>query len=967
MKLEQHLKKVSIQDGEGSRTRRPVENDFAAQCFIQYSEMRDSLETACVMLQTGKKGDESLQFIFGWECQGIDPYQPDQARENEIFDAIEAGLKDLPEGERVTFHLSSFASDQRRQRELDDLLESDIAPQLKFLLLSEKQRVDELTWRYDRKGRRYPRGLRKPKSLKIYATYTLSTTTVKGHDFWEKTLLRLEGFFHRLTGFAPDVAQQNYEIAFERAYTDGFLNFNQLFSVKMQLDVTPIPVQDLWAEVWGEFNSTPPPPIPQVVQMTQKGFTEAIYSEIHFTTLLLEGGAPKDDRAWVYVNDQYVAPVVFLDKPGGWRDKGSQLAYLWNVLAREQVSDTEIYCQVTKANQRVLKDQMRRVMKQSLLDQTMANQKRNTIDVVASLQQNKSVKAQEDLYEGAVGLYTATVFFVHRPTLSQLDQACKYLQNCFSAPAVIERETEYAHRIWLQKLLLTWEGLLFKPFDRRLLYLSSEAPGLMPLVQTRTVHDKGFELVSEDGGVPIYLNFYDRDQPLNLALFATTRAGKSILVAQLLSMALSYGIPVIIMDFPPNENASTFKDWCQYLGGSYFDITTQCNNLFEIPDLSQFNADDRATRRKEYVDFIQTAVMTLTFGGGTASSTDDKNFQQNTRALLNPVLIEFFKDAEMLERYDLAYAGGLGSKEWQQMPTLRDFATFFRANVGTHLSDETRNDATTQKATAQIERQLSFWIESSIGRAISSPSTFDTSNSLIVFALVGIANSEDAAILSLSIYAAALRRSLSYPRSIFFIDECSILLKWEEFAKLIAQLAANGGKAGIQTWLAGQDPNTLIKSPHGETISQNIAIRLIGRIQRVAIESFTTFFKYPSQLISVNASDKFFPEPSELYSHWLLDEGGRHTFVRFYANRILLASTVNNPIQTRCRGEFLAAHQGNYYEGLAAFADELIDSIRNYRPLRNPSGDSAIEDDAELLEDDPDLNTNVVYLERKIT
>ncbi len=57
---------------------------------------------------------------FGFECKGIHA----TLRTEEIdpvFDAIESGLKDLPEGERLTIHLGSFTSDEKRQQELRNL------------------------------------------------------------------------------------------------------------------------------------------------------------------------------------------------------------------------------------------------------------------------------------------------------------------------------------------------------------------------------------------------------------------------------------------------------------------------------------------------------------------------------------------------------------------------------------------------------------------------------------------------------------------------------------------------------------------------------------------------------------------------------------------------------------------------------------------------------------------------------
>ena len=75
------------------------------------------------------------------------------------------------------------------------------------------------------------------------------------------------------------------------------------------------------------------------------------------------------------------------------------------------------------------------------------------------------------------------------------------------------------------------------------------------------------------------------------------------------------------------------------------------------------------------------------------------------------------------------------------------------------------------QATNQITIQLRFWLNSRIGQAISRPSTFRSDARLLVFALRNLSEAEDAAILALSAYSAALRRALSSPASILFIDE----------------------------------------------------------------------------------------------------------------------------------------------------------------------------------------------------
>jgi hypothetical protein len=252
------------------------------------------------------------------------------------------------------------------------------------------------------------------------------------------------------------------------------------------------------------------------------------------------------------------------------------------------------------------------------------------------------------------------------------------------------------------------------------------------------------------------------------------------------------------------------------------------------------------------------------------------------------------------------------------------------------------DDANTELAINQIKRQLQFWIGSRVGKAIARPSTFDTDNKLLVFALRGLSDGDDAAVLALAAYSAALRRTLSYPESIFFIDEFSILLEWPEIGQLVARLTANGAKAGIRVILAAQDPNTLATSKSGPKIIQNISTRLIGRIQPVAQESFVNILKLSPEIVARNAGKNFYPAKEEMYSKWLLDEGGTQTFVRYYSPPILLAVVANNPHEAAARRAFMEHYGGDPYKGLLAFADELSAALREGRAFRLPDKATAM-------------------------
>jgi hypothetical protein len=866
------------------------------------------------------KGNQknSFCFVFGFDCRGIHTTLRKEQIDT-ICNNIESGLKDIPSEEKITFHLGSFSSEEKRQKELASLIKSAPSPDIQYLLMSERARVKELT----------RSGIRKPKFLRIYVTYTVEQNSAETGDWIEKLLAKGELWWLKFKGDFAESENQRIETLVANAYTEGFRRWEQIVSNQMGLDVKPLTATDLWHGLWKRFNDTQPIEIPQLITLDETGLHEKVYSDlastkllmenIHSTTLLMESSIPCADRRWVYVNNRYIGAMTFLEKPGGWQNKSAQLRYLWELLAREAIVDTEIFCQLTAANPALVKNTLQRVLKQSNMTAMMAQEKSRTIDVNAQLKLKKSVAAQEQLFEGAVPIYTAVTILVHRPSVEKLDEATRYIESCFQRPAQVVRETEYAWKIWLQTLPVVWEGLLAKPFNRRQLYLTNEVPGLIPLSITRDGDNKGFELVAEEGGSPVHLDLFNQHK--NLALFATTRAGKSVLVSGILTQALAYGIPVVALDFPKPDGTSTFTDYTQFMegNGAYFDISKQSNNLFEQPDLRSLSEEEQRDRLLDYIAFLESALMTMILG----SSTENQLLSQTIRAIINLALEAFFNDQGIKDRYRDAIQGGFGSVAWLKTPTLKDFLLFCSPehlrldNIGGRVED----------ALSQIHLRLRFWLSSRVGQAISAPSSFPTDAQLLVFALRNLSDSEDAAVLSLSAYSAALRRSLSSPSSIFFIDEAPILFEFEQISNLVGRICANGAKAGIRVILSAQDPDTIAKSKAASKILQNLTTRLIGRIQPVAVDSFVSILKYPQEIIARNATESFFPRKEGIYSQWLLDDNGIYTFCRYYPGYEQLAVVANNPDEQAGRQQAMQ-HYPDKYEALSVFARQLVAALR---------------------------------------
>ncbi|MEM6448667.1 MAG: hypothetical protein AAF704_19175, partial [Cyanobacteria bacterium P01_D01_bin.123] len=233
----------------------------------------------------------------------------------------------------------------------------------------------------------------------------------------------------------------------------------------------------------------------------------------------------------------------------------------------------------------------------------------------------------------------------------------------------------------------------------------------------------------------------------------------------------------------------------------------------------------------------------------------------------------------------------------------------------------------TTSALSLIDLKLRSCLSSTLGRAISRPSTLRTDTGLTVYALTNVDDSVDAAVLALSAYSSALRASLTHPNSIWFIDESPILFQFPAIPKSVARLTANGRKAGIRVILAAQDPDTIARTEVSSQIFQNLSVRLTGKITAQAIASYEEILRYPTEAIAPNANPSFNPK-GQLYRRWLLDYDGQLLPCRFYIAHALLALLANNPKESRMRAEFFARHPDNPYRALAEFARHLTASMQ---------------------------------------
>lgn len=882
----------------------PFEDNFHLLTFLEYLDGEQNI--GATLLQPHKK--ENFRVVFGFRCRGISPILTEEELFN-VFNGIKA-LNDLPKGEMLTVHYGQFIDDRSRQEQFAHLMKG-ITPELQLLVGGAAKRTQELS----------EMGIRKVNFLNLYVTFTVEegVEQTKG-DIFDRVLVAGEKAWYQLTGSYEEVKKVAIQEILMEAYIRGFNKWKDLLSKQLGLSIEAMSETQMRQETWRRFNDSPLRSLNKVtIDISSGSFKEHQISDVHPKSYFLETEVPVAQRRWVKAKNRYTGVLLFADKPDVEGEQVDELFFLHEFTSKEKCHDVEIISQFRRGNNALLKDKMNSLTKQAKNAAEVSTQK-GDIDVGASLAVEKAVEAQIALYEDEEPFHTATVILVHRPSLRLLNRACSEIISDFRREGWVVREEEYAWKVWLQTFpQLCWERLLSKPYSRQRTYVTSEMMRILPLVRNHSKAQEGFEFLAEEGQSPIYLPL--AQEQFHMGIFAASGSGKSVLMSDILSQILPYSdMTSTVLEFPRKDGTGSFDGLCDYLPEycSYIDTgNSELGwNLVEPPNLRGFSRKDQKERFDDFKEELLDILVSLVIGFRKAKNLSVS--EDTIRSVLLLVLETFYEDVEIRERFGTAFKQGFGSLDWRSMPTLVDllpFVSLERLQISGATGEILR-------AIEYIRLRLRSWLESRLGKRLSRTTTFRTDARMLVVAMRGLNNDDDAAIIGSLSYLGAFRRSLTSPRSVFAIDEAPILLDFDPIAISVGRIGANGRKSGIRLILAAQGIAPIFKCAGAEKIIDNLDIKITGRVHSQSIEPYVNHFKYPYGLIAENASERYGINKSQRYSRWLYDNG-ELTPVRHYPSAEIFSLVANGQLEARKRKDFWLSHGGDRVSGLCQLTQQF--------------------------------------------
>jgi hypothetical protein len=891
----------------------PIQDELDVNSFVRFADVTGPPVGASYLQQ----GDLKHRLVFAFKSEG---WHPDVSYEEAYAKVtrLSTAMKELRPNETMSFHLGSFVGDQEVQKDLTQLgMASDGNETLQYLIAEEKKLIHRIT----------QKGIRRPKFLYIYATctYDREIEAKQKQDKVEMLTGAVINVFqsHITNTYYDHLGREIYDF-FRSAIDDYQPRLQQFISIKMGLPVTPLSAEEIWRINWERFNSTPCPPLPQLIIFSEKGIEEIVRSDESVKSAIFdnEDSVPIADYRWLYCNGRYTAILTYQAKPKGWETAFDQNRAIWDVIADDEIFDVEVISQISFPSQRDAKDNLDKLTRQGLKKSEHAA-RTGTIDVAANLQIQEAVEAQVLFLRDDVEISFTTLFLVHRRTLQDLEIACRTLEALCIQTGKVRRETVYPWMTFWQTFpTLKWSKLLVFPFNRQLRCSSNELTGYLPFSLVHTGDYSGLEYIST-GGTPIFLDLNNPNRIRRVLFIAKTRGGKSVAVCKAAVDLYARGVTCTVIDSPPSDEASTYKDLVEMLGGAYFDPSTSKINILQPPNLNGLPQAEISIRFDDFKRFRIQMLMRMVIGS-PENATQNPVSASAVKVVLIAAFEKFFNTRGIKTRIVKAMKAGLGSQEWDDFPALPEFirlCTFQQLNL-----DDANDEML--RATRFVSSRLQSWCDTTIGRSLIEPSSFELTNPLFVMIFRGVSDPEEASILGMAMNSIVNLRTLETSHSVLIVDEFAVLSKYDAICEQLADFSANGAKLGLTMIYATQEPSSLQNCKSSSLIVGAFDTFVIGRLAPPMLEICANFLKVDEEDLRPNTLESYSPNPALGCSYWTIFDGNKTNYVRLFVSDALRAAAGNNPAEANQRRSLMRKYGDDRVAALAEYVIKIQEAAQ---------------------------------------
>ena len=867
---------------------------------------------------------------FGFTFAGVDPF----VKESTYLSNLETwnqGMRGFPNNEIIRIHQRSFSDTKERKAELETRADRwyELNQGLSSLNYHQISHTKELS----------KKGKRSLYQNHIFTSWGYQPGESAEQDLIEnllgKTIVALEDFYLTFKGEKTEDFHALLREIFTRGFDESFLPWEEQLNTRMGLKTTPMQSDTLWSYAWNEFNLSSAKEIPHLIMATEVNgrikISEKTPSKLCPASVLIRGdngspNIPQENFHHVKVKGKYTACMVLEEKLEGYASFEHQFKYWW--LPFKEIPNCEIVWEAQLSNSTFDNINLQRTLKYQKSIAKYSEEK-GSYSIVADEEIKDSIEAQRKIYQGDRTVSVSVVFFLTRDFPRDLDLACQRLAKLFPQGKLI-READIVPELWRNKQPFVNRRLVNSL--RRHTYLSSDLS--LPVLTTKSFESRGIEFITKEGGKPICLDTGSIHH--NRLTIARTRKGKSTKTADEIFTDLSYGVPVLILDYGMVDGRTTYSEMVEFLGdgGANIEVAHTDYNLLQTPRLEHLTAETRKKREGVFQASILSSIETIVLGDERGT-----RFAKRVRSILDSLIVLFLQNLTIQARYTAAHQKGIGSKEWLQMPTLPDFKNFAASidlsEIGGEISSEARDE---------IVMMLTNFIRSPFGQSFSRPSSVKLDAPLLNFSLRGARNDDETTLLGTMAQAIAITRAMEHIKSSVIVEEGSLLFEKPSLVYNTAEMTVNGGKSGISVSILAQDLPTVANCAAGSKFLTNTDIKMIGSIDDSDINDLSHYLKKRPELFLKNAQEDFDPDPINLCSHWLMLAEGTQLYLSHYPSPALMALVASNPLEQKVRERYFSAY-ADPIEALSVLAIDYEKAKKSGMPMSElapPVNDSCL-------------------------
>ncbi|MBT3817015.1 MAG: DUF87 domain-containing protein [Candidatus Magasanikbacteria bacterium] len=402
---------------------------------------------------------------------------------------------------------------------------------------------------------------------------------------------------------------------------------------------------------------------------------------------------------------------------------------------------------------------------------------------------------RDDITQGIEHFFQFAFYVtVYASSKDELEKVTEDIENMFGSKLIYTKHVLYqAEQGFTSTLPLGIDDLSI-PFNMN----SSPIASSFPFISSELTSDNGilYGINRHNNSLVLFDRF--SLQNANMAVFATSGAGKSYAVKLEVLRSLMMGTDVIIID-PEKE----YEHLSEAVGGTYINISLASESKVNPFDLPRPVGGEQISTE----DIIRSAVITLKglvrimFGSMTPQED----------SIVDRALLETYAKKDITPSSDLTTV---------EAPIVQDFLDVLEGMEGAE----------------NLVLKLQKYTDGTFSGLFNAPTNVNMHNQLVIFSVRDLEDElRPMAIYTLINYIWNIVRSERKKR-LLIIDEAWWLMMHEDSAKFIYALVKRCRKYYLGVTTITQDVNDFLGSSYGKAIVTNSALQLLLRQSPAAID-----------------------------------------------------------------------------------------------------------------------------------